>query len=141
MKGVKIRLRETLRVKSTPADLAIEAVASPGLAELERLSEAAAALLRSLANPIRLRILCLLVEGELAVGVIASRLLLREALVSQHLMRLRLEGILRFRRQGTSVFYCIASEPAAAVLQTLYAYFCGPGSRGGIPDAADIDAA
>ena len=136
MIGVKIRLQETLRVKSTPADLAIEAVASPGLAELERLSEAAAALLRSLANPIRLRILCLLVEGELAVGVIASRLRLREALVSQHLTRLRLEGILRFRRQGTSVLYSVASEPATAVLQTLYGYFSGSAKSGGSPRTA-----
>ena len=96
------------------------------LAEMEKLSIDASALLRSLANPIRLRILCLLVEGELAVGVIAARLQLREALVSQHLSRLRLEGVVQARRTGTSIIYAVRSEPAMAVLQTLYEHFCGP---------------
>ncbi len=101
------------------------------LVELERLSEEAARLLKSLANPVRLRILCLLVEGEIAVGGLASQLDLREALVSQHLMRLRLEGVVTFRRNGTFMIYSLASEPAAAVLKTLYAYFCGPAKQGG----------
>ena len=96
------------------------------LAEMEKLSNDASALLRSLANPIRLRILCLLVEGELAVGVIAARLQLREALVSQHLSRLRLEGVVQARRTGTSVIYAVSSAPAMAVLQTLYDHFCAP---------------
>ena len=123
-------------MKSALAEVAVEIASAPDLAELERLSEQAAAFLKSLANPIRLRILCLLVEGELAVGVIASRLRLREALVSQHLTRLRLEGILRFRRQGTSVLYSVASEPATAVLQTLYGYFHRPAKSGGSPRTA-----
>lgn len=114
------------RVSSAISEPAVGDGAPSDLSEMERLSEEAARLLKSLANPVRLRILCLLVEGEMAVGALASQLNLREPLVSQHLMRLRLEGIVTFRRQGTSAIYSMASEPAAAVLSTLYAYFCGP---------------
>ena len=115
-----------------PAEAVTTASGAPtDLVELERLSEEAARLLKSLASPVRLRILCLLVEGERPVGGLASQLGLREALVSQHLMRLRLEGVVTFRRHGTSMIYSLASEPAAAVLKTLYAYFCGPAKQGG----------
>lgn len=114
---------------AAPPETATHAPAD--LAELERLSEEAAGLLKSLANPVRLRILCLLVEGEMAVGALAAQLGLRETLVSQHLMRLRQESIVAVRRQGTSMIYSLASEPAAAVLQTLYAYFCGPAKQSG----------
>lgn len=117
---------------TAPAEAVTTASGAPtDLAELERLSEEAARLLKSLANPVRLRILCLLVEGEMPVGGLASQLDLREALVSQHLMRLRLEGVVTFRRHGTSMIYSLASEPAAAVLKTLHAYFCGPAKQGG----------
>lgn len=66
---------------TAPAEATMEAgSASADLAELERLSGEAAQLLKSLANPVRLRILCLLAEGEVAVGPLASQLGLREAL-------------------------------------------------------------
>ena len=109
------------------AAAALEPLGEPmSLAEMEEMSEAASVLLKSLANPIRLRILCLMVEGEIAVGSIAARLQLREALVSQHLTRLRHEEVVKARRVGTSILYSLWSEPATAVLQTLHRHFCEP---------------
>jgi len=97
---------------------------------LDARAEAAAALLKSLANPVRLKMLCAMVDGELAVGAIAARVGVRETVVSQHLMRLRAEGLVTFRRQGTTVFYALAPGPARAVMGTLYQEFCGPQADG-----------
>lgn len=107
------------------------------LAEMERMSEEASLLLKSLANPIRLRVLCLLVEGEVAVGVLAERLCLREALISQHLARLRFEQVVKARRAGTSILYSLSSEPATEVLRTLHRYFCAP-SRPVVPPGLGV---
>lgn len=91
---------------------------------LEEDAERASDFLKALANPWRLRILCLLAEGPLAVGILAERLGAREALVSQHLMRLRAEGLVRGVRSGHSVTYSLTSGPAAEVVAVLHRAFC-----------------
>ncbi len=95
-------------------------------AALDAHAEAAATLLKTLANPVRLKMLCAMVDGEQSVGAIAVQVGVRETVVSQHLMRLRAEGLVTFRRQGTTVFYSLAEGPARAVLRTLYEEFCSP---------------
>jgi DNA-binding transcriptional ArsR family regulator len=96
-------------------------------AALDERAEAAATLLKSLANAVRLKLLCALVDGEKSVGAIADHVGVRETVISQHLMRLRAEGIVTNRRQGTTVFYRLADGPAQAVMRTLYEVFCAPG--------------
>jgi DNA-binding transcriptional ArsR family regulator len=93
---------------------------------LDEAAERAALLLRALANPWRLRILCAIVEAPLPVGAIAARIGAREALVSQHLMRLRAEGLVQGERQAQSVIYRLADGPAALVLDALHRAFCAP---------------
>lgn len=93
-------------------------------AALDERAEAAATLLKSLANPVRLKMLCALVDGEMSVGAIAAQVGVRETVISQHLMRLRAEGLVTNRRQGTTVFYVLADGPARPVLRTLYEVFC-----------------
>lgn len=95
-------------------------------AALDTQAEAAANLLKSLANPVRLKILCALVDGECSVGALAERVGVRETVVSQHLMRLRAEGLVRNRRVATTVYYTITEGPALGVLQALYDAFCQP---------------
>ncbi|MFM9597730.1 ArsR/SmtB family transcription factor, partial [Streptomyces scabiei] len=80
--------------------------------------------LKALANPWRLRILCAIAEGPLAVGALARRIGAREALVSQHLTRLRAEGLVRGERNGHNVTYTLASGPAAEVIAALHRAFC-----------------
>lgn len=95
-------------------------------AALDARAEAAATLLKTLANPVRLKMLCAMVGGEQSVGAIAAQVGVRETVVSQHLMRLRAEGLVTFRRKATTVFYALAEGPAQAVLRTLYEEFCSP---------------
>jgi DNA-binding transcriptional ArsR family regulator len=95
-------------------------------AALDERAEAASDLLKSLANPVRLKILCALVDGECSVGALADRIGVRETVVSQHLMRLRAEGLVRNRRVATTVYYTINQGPALGVLKALYEAFCKP---------------
>ncbi len=89
----------------------------------------AASLLRSLANERRLMILCQLVEGELSVGALQPRVGLSQSALSQHLALLREEGVVATRREGQSIFYCVADPAALRVLQTLAELFCPPDMR------------
>ncbi|WP_119422000.1 metalloregulator ArsR/SmtB family transcription factor [Rhodospirillaceae bacterium SYSU D60015] len=86
--------------------------------------------LRSLANRHRLMILCQLIDGERSVGDLASALDLRDSTTSQHLALLRKDGLVSARRDGQTVWYSVASEPARAVLTALYQSFCGADAPG-----------
>jgi DNA-binding transcriptional ArsR family regulator len=105
----------------------MDTLATIDTSALDERAEAAALLLKSLANPVRLKMLCAMVDGEQSVGAIAQKVGVRETVVSQHLMRLRAEGLVAYRRQGTTVFYRMTEGPARAVMATLYQVFCGPG--------------
>ncbi|HQU05509.1 MAG TPA: metalloregulator ArsR/SmtB family transcription factor, partial [Acidocella sp.] len=78
----------------------------------------ASEVLKSLANPHRLMILCQLIEAERSVGELAAFLDLRSSTVSQHLALLRRDGLVAARRDGQTIWYGIASEPAAKILET-----------------------
>jgi DNA-binding transcriptional ArsR family regulator len=96
----------------------------PDPAAMDQAADAACELLKSLASPVRLKILCQLSAGELPVGELAARLGIRETLASQHLALLRKDGLVGSRRDGRSIFYRIGSANAARVIATLYELFC-----------------
>jgi ArsR family transcriptional regulator, virulence genes transcriptional regulator len=88
-------------------------------------AEEAAALLKALANEQRLLILCYLVsEGELSVGELHGRIALSQSALSQHLARLREEGLVAFRREAQSLHYRVADPKAGQVLELLRDLFC-----------------
>jgi DNA-binding transcriptional ArsR family regulator len=87
-------------------------------------SAEAAGLLKVMASPIRLRILCLLVERELPVGKIAERLEIRLQAASQQLTQLRLEGLIVSRKDAQRVFYSLASPKIEHLLATLRDIYC-----------------
>jgi DNA-binding transcriptional ArsR family regulator len=89
-------------------------------------ADAASSLLKSLANRHRLLILCQLIDGERSVGELAEFLGARDSTVSQHLALLRKDGLVTPRRDGQTIFYAIASDPARQVLRTLFAIYCTP---------------
>jgi DNA-binding transcriptional ArsR family regulator len=89
-------------------------------------ADAASGLLKSLANRHRLLILCQLIDGEWSVGELAAFLGARDSSVSQHLALLRKDGLVKTRRDGQTIFYAIASDPARRVLHTLFAIYCAP---------------
>lgn len=87
-------------------------------------SERAASLLKSLANPDRLLLLCQLVEGERSVTELEALTGIRQPTLSQQLGVLRNEELVATRRDGTWVYYRIASEDALAILGTLHQIYC-----------------
>ena len=93
-------------------------------AALANAAEQASDFLKSLANPVRLRILCLLAQGEAPVGDIAEKLGARQSLISQHLALLRKDGLVRPRRDGQTIHYALADEKAEKLIGVLYESFC-----------------
>jgi DNA-binding transcriptional ArsR family regulator len=79
----------------------------------------ASALLKALSHEARLMIMCLLMEGERSVTDLERALGRRQAAVSQQLARLRLDGLVRARREGKTIFYSIDSERARLLMRTL----------------------
>jgi len=87
-------------------------------------ADAAGGLLKSLAHPTRLLMLCRLIEAECSVGELAAFLGIRHSTASQHLALLRRDGLVQTHRQAQTVRYAIASAPARAVLETLAQHYC-----------------
>jgi len=90
-------------------------------------AEVAADLLKALANPQRLRILCLLVEGELAVSEINARVPLSQSALSQHLALLREKNLVLTRKKAQTVFYRVSEGPVHAIIRTLHDLYCPDG--------------
>lgn len=71
-------------------------------------------ILKTLADPTRVRILLLLAREELAVQELMDVLGMAQSRVSRHLGILRESGLLRDRREGTYVFYRFAAPTTGA---------------------------
>jgi ArsR family transcriptional regulator len=95
------------------------------LSSFEAKATTVATLLKAVANPRRLMVLCKLVEhGEMTVGDLADAVGLSQSALSQHLARMRAEGLLGFRREGQTLWYRIADARVEALFATLYDLFC-----------------
>ncbi len=76
----------------------------------ERLFELHAEVCKTLSNPVRLRIINELQDGEMTVGALAKKLGIRQAHVSQHLAVLRQRGgVVKTRRDGPNIYYGISN--------------------------------
>lgn len=111
--------------RSMPAIRRIDANA------MRRSADAAARLLKMLANGQRLRVLCLLVDGELSVGQINERIDLSQSALSQHLAKLREEELVATRREAQTIYYRLSSRPAERVLAALDQIYRGSGAKSG----------
>lgn len=81
--------------------------------------------LKALANGRRLMVLCKLVEhGERTVGDLAQDVGLSQSALSQHLAKMRDEGLVTFRRESQTLWYRIADPRAETLLATLYQLYC-----------------
>jgi DNA-binding transcriptional ArsR family regulator len=85
---------------------------STELSVLEDSAQSAARLLKLLASEQRLLLLCRLVEGEASVGVLAEHAKLAQSAASQHLAKMRAEGLVATRRAAQTIYY--RGQPAAA---------------------------
>ena len=89
----------------------------------------AAGLMKALANPDRLMLLCQLAQDEMSVGELEAALGILQPTLSQQLGVLRAEGLVETRREGKHIHYRVSSGPALAVLKVLYREFCEKGSK------------
>lgn len=97
------------------------------VADIEAHAREAAEMLRLLAHDRRLVLLChLLQEGEVTVGALAERTGLSQPAMSQHLQRLRDDGLVATRRAGTTIHYRIADPRLGRLLAALHGVFCPP---------------
>ena len=91
---------------------------------MEQHAEAAASLLRALANPHRLMVLCCLAEGELCVSEINARIPLAQSALSQHLAVLRRDDLVTTRRVSQTIYYALKPGPALDIIAVLHRHFC-----------------
>lgn len=95
------------------------------LATFENKAEGVARHLRALGNGRRLMVLCKLVEhGEMSVGDLSREVGLSQSALSQHLARMREEGLVAFRREAQTLHYRIADPRTEALLAALYQLYC-----------------
>ncbi len=94
------------------------------LSEMRASAGAACSLMKVLANPDRLLILCELSQGEKRVGELEELLGIVQPTLSQQLTVLREQQLVSTRRDGKHIHYSLSSPQALALMKTLYEQFC-----------------
>lgn len=92
--------------------------------QLEPKINDAAALMGMLAQPARLRILCILLEGEQSVLKLAELCELSQPAMSHHLKKLRDAGFVQTKRTAQTIHYSLKGEEVKAIMQTLHGLYC-----------------
>lgn len=111
---------------ATAARRTVSAADAADLKKLAKQAGEAAQLLKLLANEKRLLILCFLaVRGEMTVGEIVDVVKLSQSALSQHLARLRADGLVAFRRSSQTLHYRVVDQRALRVLGVLKQIYCG----------------
>lgn len=105
-----------------------------GIARVQEKVGEVSATLRLLANEKRLLVLCrLAIAGEMSVGGLAEAVGLSQSALSQHLARLRADGLVATRRDAQTLHYRIADPRIRRLLEALYGIYCAApetGSKG-----------
>jgi DNA-binding transcriptional ArsR family regulator len=118
-----------MTVAATSADEMQFAPGADDAAALKKLAKQAgdaAQLLKMLANEKRLLILCFLaVRGEMTVGELVGVVKLSQSALSQHLAKLRADGLVEFRRTSQTLHYRVADQRTLRLLGVLKEIFCG----------------
>ena len=88
------------------------------------------ALLKSMSNPRRLLVLCELLGGERSVGELEQVTGLSQSALSQHLAKLRGQGLVSARRQSQNIFYSLADTDVDQIIGLLHRLFCNQAAKG-----------
>ena len=97
---------------------------TPQPSAMQEAARAASQLMKALANPDRLIILCQLVQGECCVSDLEEKLGILQPTLSQQLTVLRVQNLVATRRQGKHIYYQLSDPKVEAVLAVLYQQFC-----------------
>lgn len=92
--------------------------------EMRSNASQAADLLKAMSNENRLLILCHLGEKEMSVNELNQFIDLSQSSLSQHLARLRQDGLVKTRRESQTIFYSIANPAAVKLIAFLHQEFC-----------------
>lgn len=101
--------------------------------DMQQMSDAAdkaSALMRTLGHKGRLMILCQLASGEKSVGELSDSLDIPQSPLSQHLSRMRKEGLVQTRRQAQSIYYSLQADEAGKIIECLYSLYCVDENQG-----------
>jgi len=91
---------------------------------LSAAADEASEFLKSLASPVRLRILCSIMDREASVGELAEQLGVRQSVASQHLALLRKDGLVKTRREAQTIWYALADARVTRIMDVLQETFC-----------------
>jgi ArsR family transcriptional regulator, virulence genes transcriptional regulator len=94
------------------------------LTDMRENAAQAADLLKAMSNENRLLILCHLGEKEMSVSALNSFIDLSQSSLSQHLARLRQDGLVKTRRESQTIFYSIANPSVVKLISFLHSEFC-----------------
>lgn len=94
------------------------------LKQMAQSADRASALMKTLGHKDRLMILCQLADGEKSVGQVADLLEIPQSPLSQHLSRMRNEGLVETRREAQTIYYSLKSGEASRIVEVLYELFC-----------------
>lgn len=94
------------------------------LKQMAQSADRASSLMKTLGHKDRLMILCHLADGEKSVGHIADILEISQSPLSQHLSRMRKEGLVETRREAQTIYYSLKSGEASRIVEVLYELFC-----------------
>lgn len=92
--------------------------------DVERNVEVAVNLLKALSNEKRLMVVCALYKGEKNVGELEKIVGLSQSALSQHLARLRRDGLVNNRRHAQTIYYSLSDKATEQVLKCLYDIYC-----------------
>lgn len=100
-------------------------MAETDLTTFEEKATQVADTLKAIGNARRLMVLCKLVEhGEMPVGDLAREVGLSPSACSQHLAKMRDEGLVTYRRERQTLWYAIADPRVETLLSVLYQLYC-----------------
>jgi DNA-binding transcriptional ArsR family regulator len=86
---------------------------------IEKNASTAVNLLKALSNERRLIIVCALYGGEKSVGELEKVVHLSQSALSQHLARLRREGIVGTRRSAQTIHYSLSDKSVEKIMHCL----------------------
>lgn len=105
--------------------MATTAKSKKAMRDLESRAGEAAELLKLLANDQRLIILCRLSDEELSVSELGEYVNLAQSALSQHLAKLRAQGLVATRREGQNIYYRLANPTAQKLVGALCELYGG----------------
>lgn len=79
---------------------------------------------KAVAHPIRLGIVCLPAQGERTVGDICNELGTTQPNISQHLLQLHDQHLLKSRKEANRVYYAIADRRLSEIIVMLQEIYC-----------------